>query len=109
MKNICFSDCLKKPKINREWTIQRNWQHLVHKTHDEHKQKQSTTQKKDEHNGPHQKNSFQPRYSQKLAVLTSYAVTNIDKSGKNRLGDRGKNEIYVEEKQSIAIWDMDIL
>jgi hypothetical protein len=42
-------------KINREWTIQRNWQHLAHRTHDENKQKQNTTQKKDEHNGHHER------------------------------------------------------
>ena len=27
-----------KLRGNQEWTIQRNWQHLVHKTHDEDKQ-----------------------------------------------------------------------
>jgi hypothetical protein len=30
----------------------------------------------------------------------------MKKSGKNLLGDRGKKKIYVEGKQSIAIWDM---
>jgi hypothetical protein len=44
-----------------------------------------------------------PDVREKLAVTTSYAVTNIDKSGKNLLGDRGKKKIYVEGKQSIAI------
>ena len=33
-----------------------------------------------------------------LAVSTSYTVTNIDKSGKNLLGDREKKKIYVEGK-----------
>ena len=28
----------KKLRGNQEWTIQRNWQHLVHKTQDEDKQ-----------------------------------------------------------------------
>jgi hypothetical protein len=27
-----------KVRVNEEWTIQRNWQHWVHKTHDEDKQ-----------------------------------------------------------------------
>jgi hypothetical protein len=27
-----------KVRGNEEWTIQRNWQHWVHKTHDEDKQ-----------------------------------------------------------------------
>jgi hypothetical protein len=49
-----------------------------------------------------------PDAREKLAVPTSYTVTNIDKSCKNLLGDRGKKEIYVEGKQSIVIWDMDI-
>jgi hypothetical protein len=44
-----------------------------------------------------------PDAREKLAVPTSYTVTNIDKSCKNLLGDRGKKEIYVEGKQSIAI------
>ena len=29
---------------NQEWTIQRNWQHRVHKTQDEGKQIKNTTQ-----------------------------------------------------------------
>ena len=29
---------------NRKWTIQRNWQHKVHKTQDEDKENNSTTQ-----------------------------------------------------------------
>jgi hypothetical protein len=29
---------LEEPKGNQEWTIQRNWQHWVHKTQDEDKQ-----------------------------------------------------------------------
>ena len=45
---------------------------------------------------------------EKLAVPTFCTVTNIDKSGRNLLGDRGKRKIYVEGKQSIAIWDMDM-
>ena len=49
------------------------------------------------------KNAFNPDACEKLAVPISYTVTNIDKSGKNLLGDRGKKEIYVEGKQSIAI------
>ena len=49
-----------------------------------------------------------PDVREKLSVTTSYTVTNIEKSGKNLLGDRGKKKIYVEGKQSIAIWDMDI-
>ena len=49
-----------------------------------------------------------PDAREKLAVSTSYTVTNIDKSCKIILGDRGKKEIYVEGKQFIAIWDMDI-
>ena len=48
------------------------------------------------------------RTREKLAVPTSYTVTNIDKAGKNLLGDRGKKKIYVEGKQSIVIWDRDI-
>jgi len=44
-----------------------------------------------------------PDAREKLAVPTSYTVTNIDKSCKNLLGDRGKKKIYVEGKQSIAI------
>jgi hypothetical protein len=47
--------------------------------------------------------TLNPDVREKLAVPTSYAVTNIDKSCKNLLGDRGKKEIYVEGKQSIAI------
>ena len=31
-------DTTKTMRGNQEWTIQRNWQHLVHKTHDEDKQ-----------------------------------------------------------------------
>ena len=31
---------------NREWTIQRNWRHLVHKTHDEDIQKHTHTHTK---------------------------------------------------------------
>jgi len=27
---------------NQEWTIQRNWQHCLHKTHDEDKQENNT-------------------------------------------------------------------
>jgi hypothetical protein len=27
-----------KVRVNEEWTIQRNWQHWVHKTQDEDKQ-----------------------------------------------------------------------
>jgi hypothetical protein len=76
---------------------------LAHKTHDEHKQKQNTTQKKDEHNGHHQKTAFNLDAREKLAVPTSYTVTNIDKSDKNLLCDREKKKIYVEGKQSIAI------
>ena len=52
--------------------------------------------------------ALNPDPREKLAVPTSYTVTNIDKSGKNLLGDRRKMKIYVEGKQSIAIWDMDI-
>jgi hypothetical protein len=52
---------------------------LSQKTHDEHKQKQNRTQKKDEHNEPHQKTALNPDTREKLAVSTSYAVTNIDK------------------------------
>jgi hypothetical protein len=44
-----------------------------------------------------------PDAREKLAVHISYTVTNIDKSGKNLLSDRGKKKIYVEGKQSIAI------
>jgi hypothetical protein len=49
---------------------------LAHKTLDEHKQKQNTTQKKDEHNGPHQKTAFNPDTRDKFAVPTSYTVSN---------------------------------
>jgi hypothetical protein len=31
-------------RSNRKWTIQRNWQHKVHKTQDEDKENNSTTQ-----------------------------------------------------------------
>jgi hypothetical protein len=44
-----------------------------------------------------------PDAREKLAVPTSYTVANIDKSGKNLLGDRGKKKIYVEGKQSIVV------
>jgi hypothetical protein len=44
-----------------------------------------------------------PDAHDKLAVPTSYTVTNIDKSGKNLLGGRGKKKIYVEGKKSFAI------
>ena len=54
------------------------------------------------------KTALNPDAREKLAVFTSYTVTNIDKSGKILLGDRGKKKIHVEGKQSIAIWDMDI-
>ena len=54
------------------------------------------------------KTALNPDAREKLAVHISYTVTNIDKSGKNLLSDRGKKKIYVEGKQSIAIWDMDI-
>ena len=47
--------------------------------------------------------ALNPDSRKKLALPTSYTVTNIDKSGKNLLGDRGKKKIYVEGKQSIAI------
>ena len=46
----------------------------------------------------HQKITLNPDPREKLAVPTSYAVTNIDKSCKNLLGDRGKKKIYVEGK-----------
>ena len=49
-----------------------------------------------------------PDAREKLTVPISYTVTDIDKSGKNLLSDRGKKKIYVEGKQFIAIWDMDI-
>ena len=54
------------------------------------------------------KTAFNPDAREKLAVPTSYTVTNIDKSGKNLLDDREKKKIYVEGKLSFAIWDMDI-
>ena len=54
------------------------------------------------------KTAFNTDAREKLTVPTSYTVTNIDKSGKNLLGYREKKKIYVEGKQSIAIWDMDI-
>ena len=41
------------------------------------------------------KNSFEPDTREKLAVPASFTVTNIDKSGTNLLGDRGKKKIYV--------------
>ena len=43
---------------NQEWTIQRNWQHRVHKTQVEEKQnkKHNTENQNDEQHGPHQKN-----------------------------------------------------
>jgi hypothetical protein len=47
--------------------------------------------------------ALNPDAREKLAVPTSYTVTNMKKSGKNLLGDRGKKKIYVEGKQSIAI------
>ena len=54
------------------------------------------------------KTALNPDAREILAVHISYNVTNTDKSGKNLLSDRGKKKIYVEGKQSIAIWDMDI-
>jgi hypothetical protein len=65
------------------------------KSKTQHRKKMSTTDTT--------KNAFNPDACEKLAVPISYTVTNIDKSGKNLLGDRGKKEIYVEGKQSIAI------
>jgi hypothetical protein len=44
-----------------------------------------------------------PDARDKLAVFSSYTVTNIDRYGKILLGDRGKKKIHVEGKQSIAI------
>jgi hypothetical protein len=44
-----------------------------------------------------------PDAREKLAVSTSYTVTNIDKSGKHLLGDRVKKKIYLEGKQFIAL------
>jgi hypothetical protein len=54
------------------------------------------------------KTALNPDTREKWVVSTSYTVTNIDKSCKNLLGDRGKKEIYVEGKQSIVIWDRDM-
>ena len=44
----------KNRKSNQEWTIQREWQHWVHKIQDEDKQTQKciTENKKDEQHGP---------------------------------------------------------
>ena len=52
--------------------------------------------------------ALNPDAREKLAVSTSYTVTNIDKSGKHLLGDRVKKKIYLEGKQFIALWDGDI-
>jgi hypothetical protein len=61
----------------------------TNKNKTQHRKKMSTTDTTKDH--------LEPR------CPTSYTVTNIDKSCKNLLGDRGKKEIYVEGKQSIAI------
>ena len=47
---------------NQEWTIQRRWQHCVHKTHDEDKQNNKKTQKTkiDEQHRPYQKPRVNP-------------------------------------------------
>ena len=85
---------------------EQNWQYLAHKIHDEHKEKHNTEKRWAQRTPP--KTDLNPDAREKLTLPTSYTVTNIDKSGKNLLGDRGKTKIYVEENQSIAIWDMDI-
>ena len=71
-------------------------------------QKKTQHRKKDEHNKRHQIITLNTDARGKLAVPTSYTVTNIERSGKILFGDRGKKKIYVEGKQFIAIWDMDI-
>jgi hypothetical protein len=65
---------------------------LAHKTQDEHKQKQNTTEKKDEHNGPHQKITLNPDPREILAVPTSYTVNNIDKSCKNLKAEKTRKK-----------------
>ena len=81
---------------------------MAYKKHDGHKQKQNKTQKKRWAQQTPLKTVLNPDAREKLAVPTSYTVTNIDNSCTHLLSDRGKKKIYVEGKQSIAIWDMDI-
>ena len=70
--------------------------------------KNNTTQKIDRAQLTPQKTALNPDAREKLAVPISYTVTNIDRSGTNLLGDRGKKKIYVEWKRSIVICDLDI-
>ena len=45
-KCIFHANVRKNRRGNQKWTIQRNWQHCVHKTQDEEKQKIYTTIRK---------------------------------------------------------------
>ena len=49
---VCIQCVVYKSKDNKEWTIQRHWQHLVHKTHykDKQNKKHNTENWKDEDN-----------------------------------------------------------